>query len=309
MRALSLRARSLAAVAAAAALVLAGCGGSSNGGGSGDSGGESVSSGIKKDSKLAAMVPDSVKSDGKVVVATDPSYAPMELVAKDGQTIVGVDPDLGKALGKILGVDFQFQKSTFDGIIPGLASGKFELGMSSFTDTKKREKVVDFVTYFKAGTILLVPSGNPDNLSVDDQSLCGTKVGAEKGTIQSDDDIPARSKKCKAEGQKPIDEKVYPDQNAVNLALATGRIDAALADSGVAGYMADKSSGKFETVGEPYATAPYGVAVPKNSGDLAKALQGAIQDLIDDGTYAKILKKWDAQQGAITTSKINVAKS
>ncbi len=258
--------------------------------------------------KLAAMVPDSVRADGKIVVATDPSYAPMEFVGSSGK-IVGVDPALGAALGKILGVKFVFQKATFAGIIPGLASGKYELGMSSFTDTKKREKVVDFVTYFKAGTALLVPTGNPKKLGVQDMSLCGLRVGAEKGTIQSDDDIPSRSKKCTQAGKKAIDEKVYPNQNEVNLALATGRIDAALADSGVAGYMADKSHGKFQLVGKPYSTAPYGIAVPKNSGDFEKALQGAVDQVIKDGTYAQILKKWDATQGAISKSEIDVAKS
>ncbi|HET7387284.1 MAG TPA: ABC transporter substrate-binding protein [Nocardioidaceae bacterium] len=290
------------ALAGATLFATAACGNSSGTAGGGDTGSHT------KDAKLAAMVPDSIASDGKVVVATDPTYAPMEFVASDGKTIIGVDPDLGKALGDILGVKFDFQKATFDGIIPGLAAGKYELGMSSFTDTKKREKVVDFVTYFKAGTALMVPSGNPDKLSTSDSSLCGKRVGAEKGTIQADD-IAARSKKCQSAGSKPIAAKVFPDQNAVNLALATGRIDAALADSGVAGYMAKKSDGKFEIVGKPYSTAPYGVAVPQDSGDFTKALQGAIDKLIADGTYQKILKHWSSSQGAIDKSEINAAVS
>lgn len=294
----------LGCIAAASVIaLLAGCsGGSSSSGGSSDTSG-------KADSKLAAMVPDSIKSDGKVVVATDPTYAPMELVDSDGSTIIGVDPEIGKAIGDVLGVKFTFVKSTFDAIIPGLSAGKYELGMSSFTDTKEREKVLDFVTYFKAGTDLMVPAGNPKKLSVDNESLCGLSVAAEKGTIQSDQDIPDRSKKCTAAGKKAIDEKVYPDQNAVNLALATGRVDAALADSGVAGYMAEKSDKKFEVVGKPYSTAPYGIAVPKDSGDFKKALQGAVDEIIKNGTYAKILKKWASDGGAITKSEINAAQS
>jgi len=289
--------------AASVVALLAGC----SGGGSGSSSGSSESGG--SNAKLAAMVPDSIKSDGKVVVATDPTYAPMELVGSDGSTIEGVDPEIGAALGKVLGVKFTFVKSTFDAIIPGLSAGKYELGMSSFTDTKEREKVLDFVTYFKAGTDLMVPAGNPKKLSTTGNSLCGLTVAAEKGTIQSDSDIPARSKKCTADGKKAIDESVYPDQNAVNLALATGRIDAALADSGVAGYMAEKSDNKFEIVGKPYSTAPYGIAVPKDSGKFSKALQGAVDEIIKNGTYAKILKKWASDGGAITKSEINVAKS
>jgi len=300
-------------VAAATLLATAACGsnsgtGQAGGGGSQGGGGQGGSS-SQVDASLAKLVPQSIKSDGQVTVATDPSYAPMEFVASDGSTIIGVDPELGKALGQVLGVKFVFQKATFDGIIPGLSSGKYELGMSSFTDTKERQKVVNFATYFKAGTALMVPSGNPKHLSTSDNTtLCGTSMGAEKGTIQADD-IASRSKKCTAAGKPAISEKVFPDQNAVNLALATGRIDAALADSGVAGYMAKQSGGKFEIVGQPYATAPYGIAIPKNSGSFDKAIQGAVDKLIQNGTYMKILKKWSATQGAISQSQINAAVS
>lgn len=293
-------------VVATSALLLTGACGSSSDNNKSDTTKPATSA--KVDAKLAAMVPDAVKKDGKVVVATDPSYAPMEFVEAGTTTPTGVDPDLGKALGDILGVKFVFKTSTFDAIIPGLSSGKYELGMSSFTDTKEREKVVDFVTYFKAGTDLMVPAGNPKKLAANDDSLCGLTVAAEKGTIQYDD-IVARGKKCTEAGKKAISAKAYPDQNQVNLNLATGRIDAALADSGVAGYMAEKSSNKFEIVGEPYAAAPYGIAVPKDSGDFTKAIQGAIQKIIDDGTYATILKKWAADGGAITKSEINAAQS
>lgn len=293
-------------LAAASALLLTGACGSSSDSTKSDTTKPATNSNV--DAKLAAMVPDSVKKDGKVIVASDATYAPMESVDTDGKTIIGVDPDIGKAIGDVLGLKFEFQSSTFDAIIPGLASGKYELGMSSFTDTKEREKVVDFVTYFKAGTDLLVPAGNPKKLSTEDASLCGMKVAAEKGTIQADD-IEARAKKCAADGEKKLTSKVYPDQSAVNLALSSGQIDASLADSGVAGYMAEKSNKKFEVVGAPYATAPYGIAVPQDNGDFTKAIQGAIQKIIDDGSYATILKKWAADGGAITTSEINAAQS
>lgn len=290
------------AIAVSALLLTAACGGSS------DKKSEDTTASANADAQLAAMVPEAIKKDGKIVVATDPTYAPMEFIDTDGKTIVGVDPEIGKALGDILGVKFVFEKSTFDAILPGLASGKYELGMSSFTDTKEREAVVDFVTYFQAGTDLMVPAGNPKKLSTDDASLCGTTVAAEKGTIQADD-ISARAKKCAADGEKKLQLKVFPDQSAVNLALSSGQVDAALADSGVAGYLAEKSNNKFEVVGSPYATAPYGIAVPKDSGDFAKALQSAVAKLISNGTYETVLKKWASEGGAITAPAINAALS
>lgn len=291
------------AIAASALLLTAACGSSSD-----KKSDNTPTTSANVDAKLAAMVPEAIKKDGKVVVATDATYAPMEFVDTDGKTVVGVDPEIGQALGEILGLKFVFEKSTFDAIIPGLAAGKYELGMSSFTDTKEREKVVDFVTYFQAGTDLLVAAGNPDKLSTEDASLCGKTVAAEKGTIQADD-ISARAKQCAADGDKTLNLKVFPDQSAVNLALSSGQVDAALADSGVAGYLADKSNNKFEVAGAPYATAPYGIAVPKDSGDFAKAIQGAMADLISNGTYATILKKWASEGGAITAPAINAALS
>ncbi|HET8601207.1 MAG TPA: ABC transporter substrate-binding protein [Segeticoccus sp.] len=281
---------------------------SSSGSAGGAAGAAGLTAGLSKDPKLAALVPKQIRSSGSVTVATDPTYAPMEFIGSNNTTIVGVDPDLGAALGKILGITFNFQKASFDGIIPGLASGKYQLGMSSFGDTKQREKVVDFVTYMRAGTQLLVPKGNPKHLSPQGMSLCGQTVAAEKGTIQ-DQDIAARSKKCVSAGKKAINEKTYPDQNSVNLALSTGRIDAALADSGVAGYMAAKSHGAFQTAGNAYSPVPYAIAVPKNDGTFTKALQGAMNKLIASPDYLKILKKWSETQGAITKSQINVAKS
>src|SRR6202042_95132 len=109
---------------------------------------------------------------------------------------------------------------------PGLASGRFDLSLSSFTDTKAREQTVDFVTYFSAGTSLMVKKGNPDKLTPD--TLCGKKVAVEKGTTQEDPDIPTRSKACTAAGKPAITRLSYPDESGANLALSSGRADAVL---------------------------------------------------------------------------------
>src|SRR6185295_20316471 len=108
----------------------------------------------------------------ELVVATDATYAPNEFIDSDGKTVVGMDPDLAKAIGAVLHRKVKVVNATFDSIIPGLASGKYDLGMSSFTDTKEREKVVDFVTYFSAGTAFYVKAkGGPKIASL--AALCG----------------------------------------------------------------------------------------------------------------------------------------
>jgi len=94
-------------------------------------------------SAIAAQVPGSVKADGTLTVAADATYAPNEFIGTDGHPVVGLDADLAKALGQVLGLKVNVINATFATIIPGLASGKYDLGISSFTDTKEREKTVD----------------------------------------------------------------------------------------------------------------------------------------------------------------------
>ncbi|HEY4413601.1 MAG TPA: transporter substrate-binding domain-containing protein, partial [Gaiellaceae bacterium] len=94
-----------------------------------------------KNPKIAAEVPKSIASKGSLVVASDATYAPMEFVAAGGKSVVGVDADLAKAIGDVLGLRLKVVNATFDTIIPGIESGKYDVGMSSFTDTKARQRV------------------------------------------------------------------------------------------------------------------------------------------------------------------------
>ncbi len=293
------------------AVAVAGCGAGGNGsGGSGSSAGQAGATSaaavptVQKDATLAALVPSDVASDGKIIVGSDASYAPNEFVDADGTTIIGMDVDLGKAIGQKLGLEVEFQNSAFDGILPGIAAKKYELGMSSFTDNAEREKQVDMVTYFSAGTKMAVPKGNPDGIKIDD--LCGKTVAAQRGTVQVDD-LTARSDTCTKAGKPAINIAQFQAQTDVTLALTAKRAQAMLADSPVVDYAISKTNGQLEAVGDAYDTAPYGIAVPKGDGNYAKAIQGAVQALMTDGTYKAILDKWSVSGGAITTSKINGA--
>jgi polar amino acid transport system substrate-binding protein len=303
-------ARALACALAAAALAAAGCGSSNNDSASGPAATSPASSAPATTSgpnaKAAGEVPSSVKSKGTLTVAADASYAPNEFFAGDGKTVQGMDVDLAKALATTLGLKVKVVNATFDGIIPGLASGKYDLGMSSFTDTKEREKTVDFVTYLSAGTSFYTKAqGGP--AITDLASLCGHKVAAEKGTTQADD-ATAQSKKCKAAGKPAVTVSVFPDQNGANLAINSGRADVGMADSPVADYQVKQSGGQFKIVGTTYGEAPYGIAIPKGNG-LAPAIKDGIAALIADGTYKKVLAKWGVESGAIDTPVVNGATS
>lgn len=253
-----------------------------------------------------ALVPASVKDKGTLVVAADATYAPNEFIGSDGKTVEGADADLAHAIATALGLKADVRNAVFDNIIPGLAAGKYDLGMSSFTDTKEREKTVDFVTYFNAGTSFFTKAtGGTDVGGLAD--LCGKKVAVEKGTTQADD-ATAQSKKCTSAGKPAVTVSVYTDQNGANLAVSSGRAQIGMADSPVAAYQVKKSGGQFKLTGTPYGEAPYGIAIPKGNG-MAKAVQAAVKALIADGQYAKILKTWGISDGAITDPVINGATS
>jgi polar amino acid transport system substrate-binding protein len=247
------------------------------------------------------MVPASVSSDGKLVFGTDASYPPNEFTAPDGTTIIGMDVDLGTAVAQKLGLTPEFQNSQFSGIIPGIEGARYELGISSFTINDERIKTVDMVSYFSAGTSLAVASGNPDGITPD--NLCGRAIGVQAGTVQVDD-VAARSQACTAAGQQPIAVTELQQQTDVTLALTSKRIVAMLADSPVVSYAVTTTNGAVEVVGDPWDTAPYGIALAKNQGQFAQAVQGALKAMMADGSYAAILQKWNVSNGAISTPEV-----
>jgi polar amino acid transport system substrate-binding protein len=289
-----------------AALGAAGCGSSDSGSGTGTSTSTPAATPASTTAAATIAVPDAVKSKGTIVVASDASYPPMEFVGEDGKTVVGMDPDLAQALGGKLGLKVEVKNATFDAIIPGLAAKKYDLGMSSFTDTSEREKTVDFVTYFTAGTSFYTKaSGGTDVGGLAD--LCGKKVAVEKGTTQADD-VNAQTKKCQAAGKPAVTLSTFPDQNGANLAITSGRAQIGMADSPVADYQVKQSNGQFKITGTPYGTAPYGIAIPKDSG-LAEPILKALKALQADGSYGKILDQWGVKDGALTGPVINGATS
>lgn len=296
--------RSLPAVLAAAALTvaLAGCGSGGDGSGATSAGAPTTATpAVTKDDALSAMVPAPVSSDGKLVFGTDASYPPNEFTAQDGTTIIGMDIDLGTAVAQKLGLTPEFQNSAFSGIIPGIEGARYELGMSSFTVNDERIQTVDMVSYFSAGTSLAVASGNPEGITPD--NLCGRAVGVQAGTVQVDD-VAARSQACTSAGKPAIEVTELQQQTDVTLALTSKRIVAMLADSPVISYAVSTTNGAVEVVGEPWDTAPYGIALAKNQGQFAQAVQGALQALMADGTYGAILQKWNVSNGAISAPEV-----
>ena len=251
---------------------------------------------------IAKLVPAALKSKGTITVAADASYAPNEFIGPDGHTVVGMDADLSKALAQVMGLKANVVNATFDTIIPGLAAGKYDMGASSFTDTKEREKTVDFVDYFIAGeSFITKASGGATISGISD--ICGKAVAVEKGTTE-ETDAGTQSKKCTSAGKPAVKVLSFADQNAANLALSSGRADLGFLDSPIAEYQVKQSNGQFKLVGAAYANAPYGLALPKGSS--APAVLAALKVLMQNGTYSSILSHWGLTSGAIPAAQVKI---
>ena len=306
---MSLKIKSVVALALSAAMLFptAACGTSeaSNSGDSSDSSntttGYDVST-IKKDDELAKLVPsgDLVK-DGELSAGMELSYAPAEFYAEDGKTPVGYDIDMTKAIAKTLGLKPNIVSSMFDTIIPSIGS-KYDLGITAMTITEERMQSVDFVSYYRAGSTWAVKKGNPNKIDTSD--LCGKKVAVQTATMQ-ETEANKIAKQCEADGKDKLEVISSKLQTDVTTNVVTGKADVFYADSPVAGYAIAQTDGQLEMLGKVEGVAPEGIVIKKGDSQMDEAVQKAVQKLIDDGTYLKILKYWGVEDGAIETSEIN----
>jgi polar amino acid transport system substrate-binding protein len=282
------------------ALVTAGCGDDSDTGGGTT---ETTAAAPTVDEALAAKVPDEIKSDGKIVIGTDASYAPNEFLDTDGKTVVGWDVDLFNAVAAKLGLKTGYQSATFDAIIPGVQSGKYEMGISSFTINDERKEQVNMTSYFSAGTQWGTKKGNPTGVQPD--NACGKKVAVQTNTVQDTEDLPKRQEACQSAGSPEITVDRYQRQDQATAAVVSGKDDAMLADSPVLAYAVKQTNGQLELLGDIYDAAPYGYVIQKEQTEYAQAVADAVAALISDGTYKTILEKWGVEAGAITDPTVN----
>ncbi len=302
------RTRALAfAALATTTLALSACGSDSMTPGSSSSGttAPSASAGTTVDDTLKAMLPDSVKSSGVIKVGIDPTYAPNEFLDADGKTVKGMDVDIFNALAAKMGVKVEYIPASFDTIILGVSSGKFDAGVSSFTINAERQKQVNMVQYFNAGTQWITQAGNPKMVNPDD--ACGLNIGVQKGVVQIDD-LKVRSEKCTAAGKPAINIGIDPDQGKVTAGVVSGKYDAMLADSPVGLYAAKQTNGQLEPVGDIYDAAPYGFVVAKDQTGFAEAISKGLTAINSSGDYKKALEAWGNDSGAVTEFPVNPIK-
>jgi polar amino acid transport system substrate-binding protein len=246
------------------------------------------------------LVPDGVKDDGKLVFAVDASYPPNEYTDSEG-TITGWGVDLATQISDLVGLEPQFVNVSMNRLISDVSKGDYELGLASISITPARTPLVDLVSYARAGTAWAVASGNPTGMT--QNAACGRRVAVLKGSVQADD-ITTRSILCAKANRSGIVIEPFQKQTDATTALLDGSVDATLADSPVVTAAVAANGTKLQELGTTYGVLPYGIAVPKGSGDLAIAVRRAVQKLIDDGSYAQIMSKAGVADAAIQTSLI-----
>jgi len=306
------RIAAVGAIAVAGALLLTGCGDQTKD--KDDSGSGTADSSA---APLADQLPKAVRDKGVIKVGSDIAYAPVEFKDDAGKT-VGIDPDLADAMGKQLGVKFEFENGTFDTLLGGLRSKRYDIAMSAMTDTKDRQEGVDsdtgkkvgegvdFVDYFTAGVSIYTKKGDDQGIKTW-TDLCGKKLVVQRGTV-SHDLAKSEAKKCAKD--KPLSIEAFDNDQQAQTRLRSGGADAGSSDFPVAAYAVKTSGGgkDFQLVGEQVEAAPYGIAVAKSNTEVRDAVKAALDAIIKNGEYKKIIEKWGVEAGAVEEAGINGGK-
>lgn len=241
--------------------------------------------------------PNDLITPGVLTVGSDTTYPPQEYIDTATGKAAGFDVDLITAIAQRMGLKANIVTTGFDTIIDSLGAKRFDVVISAMTINPDRQQKVDFVPYFSAGESLLVPKGNPKNItSIKD--ACGLKVGVQTGTVEQTDAQTASSD-CQKAGKQPIAITALKDQTDVVQLLATNRVDATYQDSPVTDYYILQNPGQFQVGGSVVNAAPEGIAVRKGDTSMLNAVQTAFNQLKAAGTYDALFQKWkldDAQK-------------
>ncbi|WP_167754430.1 ABC transporter substrate-binding protein [Amycolatopsis nivea] len=258
---------------------------------------------VQVDAGLSALVPQRYRDKKTITVATSASVPPLAFVdSKNDIEITGVVVDLTKAWTKLLGLDVQVVRTEGGNVMPGVLSGRFDAVMS-VGDFKSRQGTMDFVDFLRGGTALMVRSGNPHGVKgIDD--LCGRSLAIGRGSIE-ETDAQRVSKECVGKGKPAVNINAFADGQAMVLALQSDRVETAWNDIAPANYLIKQNPGQFELTGDGvHWLAPYAAGFRKDDQQLRDAARRALQKLVEDGTYRKILDEWG--QGSIAVDRIAV---
>ncbi|AIR96641.1 ABC transporter substrate-binding protein [Streptomyces glaucescens] len=256
---------------------------------------------------IAAQVPREIRERGTLEIAdSSGSAAPLTFHATDNRTLIGVEPDIAHLVADVLGLKPHFNTVSWENVFVGLDSAKYDVGFSNITVTEERKEKYDFATYREDNLGFEAKKGS--GLKVDGpEDVAGRTVAVGSGTNQ-EKLLIEWSKANEKAGREPVDIKYYQNDTDTYLALQSGRIDLYLGPNPTAAYHA-ATSGKTEVVGT-YSGAGAGLqgliaATTKKDSGLVKPLAAALNEVIENGTYAQVLARWGLSDEAVTRSQIN----
>jgi polar amino acid transport system substrate-binding protein len=256
----------------------------------------SSSGGSSAGSGPAQVSPPAIQHKGQITWCSDLSAPPMEYYDNSHKP-TGLDVDVANEIARRMGVSSKWRDTKFAGIIPTLIAKQCDAIQSELYVKPERARVVDFLPYLKSGQSILVRKGNPKKISGLDDTLCGKHVSTTISTTAYEL-IKTQSGKCTAAGKSGIEIlRFQADVDALQQ-LALGRSDAYATTSETAAYYLTKQKNTYEFVGGNYATVTAGIAVKKGNAKLLAAMQKAFAAMRSDGTYAKILKRYQLDRNA-----------
>ncbi|NVN00051.1 ABC transporter substrate-binding protein [Arthrobacter sp. SDTb3-6] len=263
-----------------------------------------LTSSVKVNESARKLLPAAIRDAGVLKVGGETSLPPY-LFLKEGK-LTGIEANIMDALGKSLGLKVEVTNTKFAAMVTGLASQRFDVAMSDFSDTVERQKQVTFIDYTQSGQILVVAAGNPKGIKTL-ADLCGKSAAGPSGSL-SVELAKQQSAKCAADGKAKMDVQQYPTGAETQLALQNGRTDAMAIDYAIGSYNVEQVPDKIEMTGDPFALGFHGAAVRPADKDLQAALEAGLTGLIADGTYKKILDQWKVPQMAMDKVLINGTK-
>jgi polar amino acid transport system substrate-binding protein len=267
-----------------------------------------IADGVTADPAAVKLLPASVKSKGSITVAMDLQYPPTSFLSSSNQP-EGFNVDIARLIAAKLGLDLTIKNVSFDTIIPGLTGGRYDFTATDMSATPERLKVLDMINYWIDGSSLATKVGNPEHLEINDSSICGKKIAVMTGTTQQQTYLPALSKKCTDAGKSAASAVVLPNVNTALTQLSSGRIEGIFYDTPSLAYAVQQAGTVFAVDATQYAkpaslgTDLVAMGLPKNS-PLTKAVQQAMQSVMDGPLYLKAMNNWGLAAGAIKTASI-----
>ncbi|MFE9663658.1 transporter substrate-binding domain-containing protein [Streptomyces sp. NPDC005955] len=263
---------------------------------------QDVVSGLEEVPAVSALLPEAVRDRGSLTLALSVGgNPPGSSYLKDGKTLAGQDVDFAHAVAEVLGIELQREVASFEAILPALGSGKYDIGTGNFGVTDERRKTIDFVTYINDGQGFATRADSALPKVTDLVQLCGRKVATGAGTT-FEATLQDGKQRCEDAGKEPYEVQTYGDQSAIWSALQQGRADVVMSTINGLRYAVAQQKG-FRFLNE-YHRLDVGFAFKKGT-PLAPAFRAAVNELIENGTYDRILAKWGTTGSALKSSEIS----